>query len=185
MRKKIMVRVLSAAIVTFFLAGSACVAEDRFTLTGDNTKITFVGTKPQGKHEGGFKKLTGTATIDGNDATTLKISIEIDMNSTFTDNGMLTNHLKSPDFFGVKNNPKSKFATTKVEKGDAGYTVTGKLTLNGKTKDVTFPAKIEVADGKLTLSSDFKINRNDWGISYGRGMVDDDVALKVSLTAAK
>jgi polyisoprenoid-binding protein YceI len=180
-----MVRVLSAAIATLFLTGSACLAEDKFTLTGDNTKITFVGSKRDGKHDGGFKKLTGTATIDGSDPTTLKITVEIDMNSTFTDNGMLTNHLKSPDFFGVKNNPKSKYATTKVEKGESGYTVTGKLTLNGKTKDVTFPAKIEVADGKLALTSDFKINRNDWGISYGRGMVDDDVSLKVALTATK
>jgi polyisoprenoid-binding protein YceI len=180
-----MVRVLSMAVIAVLLGASTSAAEDKYSLTGDNTKITFVGSKRDGKHEGGFKKLTGTATIDSGDISTLKIAVEIDMNSTFTDNGMLTNHLKSPDFFGVKNNPKSKFTSTKVEKGDAGYTVSGKLTLNGKTKELSFPAKIEVADGSLKLTSDFKINRTDWGISYGRGMVDEDVALKVAVTATK
>ena len=42
---------------------TASAAEEKYALTGDNTKITFVGTKKGGKHEGGFKKLAGTATV--------------------------------------------------------------------------------------------------------------------------
>jgi polyisoprenoid-binding protein YceI len=181
----VMMRVLSAVVLTGFMAASSGAAEEKFSLTGDNTKITFVGSKPKGMHEGGFKKLTGMAVINGDDIATLKITAEIDMNSTFADDPKLTAHLKSPDFFGVKNHPKSKFVSTKIEKGDAGWTVTGKLTLNGKTKELHFPAKIEAGAGGLTLSSSFKINRNDWGISYGKGMVDDDVSLTVALTAKK
>jgi polyisoprenoid-binding protein YceI len=153
--------------------------------TGDNTKVTFVGSKPEGKHEGGFKVLTGTATIDGTDPTTLKITAEIDLNSTYTDNNMLTAHLKSPDFFGVKNNPTAKFVTTRVEKSGDGYTVSGKLTLNGKTKELSFPAKIEVAGTDLTLSSNFMIDRNDWGITYGKGKINDEVNLGLTVNAKK
>ena len=137
------------------------------------------------KHDGGFKTITGSATIDGADITTFKIAVEIDMNSTYTDDEKLTGHLKSPDFFGVKANPKSKFVSTKVEKSDSGYNVMGKLTLNGKTKDVTFPAKIEVADDTLTLSASFKIDRNNWGISFGKGKINDEVGLGVGLRAKK
>ena len=180
-----MMRILSAMMLTVLLATVTQAAEEKFALTGDNTKIAFTGSKPDGKHSGGFEKLTGSATIDGTDATTLKIAVEIDMNSTFSDDAKLTGHLKSPDFFDVKNNPKSKFVSTKVEKAEGGYSVTGKLTLNGKTKDVTFTAKIEVAGGTFSLKSDFKINRNDWGISYGKGKVDDDVKLTLALTAKK
>ena len=32
-------------------------------IDGDNTKITFVGTKPGGRHEGGFKTLSGEIRI--------------------------------------------------------------------------------------------------------------------------
>ena len=176
-------RILIVAAVAAFLAAPAFAADAKMTLTGDNTKITFVGTKPDGKHEGGFKTLAGTATVAGDDLTTLKIELEIDMDSTFTDNEKLTGHLKSPDFFSVKANPKSKFVTTKVAKADKGFTVTGDLTLNGKTKSVSFPAAISVADGTLKLTSDFSIDRNDWGITYGKGKVGDEVALKLAVEA--
>jgi len=167
------------------LATMSEAGEVKFNLSGDNTKVTFVGTKPQGKHVGGFKTLTGTASYNGNDPTTLQFNVEIDMTSTYTDTEKLTNHLKSPDFFDVKNNPKSKFVSTKVEKSGDEYKVSGKLTLNGKTKDVSFPAKVEAGGDKLTLTSNFKINRHDWSVSYGKGMIHDDVSLSVNVTAKK
>jgi polyisoprenoid-binding protein YceI len=165
------------------VAMPALAAETKFNLSGENTKIGFVGTKPDGKHVGGFKTLMGTATVD-KDPTTLKIEVEIDMDSTYTDEKKLTLHLKSPDFFGVKTHPRAKFVTTRVEKGTDGYTVTGDLTLAGKTKSITFPARIATGDG-LTLDSSFKINRHDFGISYGKGKIDDDVSLTVKVKASK
>lgn len=169
---------LAAAVVVPVLA-------DEYKLNGDNTKVTFVGTKKGGRHDGGFKLVTGTATVNGTDPTTGRVAVEIDMNSTWTDTEKLTRHLMSPDFFGVKTNPKSKFVSTKIEKAKDGYTVTGDLTLNGKTKSITFPAQIAVKDGTLSVSADFSINRHDWGVSYGKGMVNDDVALKLRVHAKK
>lgn len=177
-------RLLTAGIVLALVASVGQADEAKFGLTGENTKITFIGSKPNGKHEGGFKKVTGTATVDTKDITTLKITLNIDMNSTFTDDGKLTGHLKSPDFFDVKTNPTSKFVTTKVEKGEKGYTVTGKLTLAGKTKELSFPATIDAKGDNLTLTSNFSIDRNDWGISYGAGKIDDTIKLSVSVKAA-
>jgi polyisoprenoid-binding protein YceI len=179
-------RVLKTLLVVGLVVGYCSMSSaDETKLTGDNTKVTFVGTKPQGKHVGGFKTVTGTAKWTGTDPTTLKINVEIDMKSTYTDTDKLTGHLKSPDFFDVANNPTSKFESTKVEKSADGYKVTGKLTLHGTTKEITFPAKIATDGGNLTLSSDFKINRHDWGISFGKGMVDDDVSLTVKVGGKK
>lgn len=180
-----MMRKVFGLLVTAALVVPVLAQEAKYTLTGDNTKITFVGSKKGGKHDGGFKMLTGTATANGTDPATAKFEVEIDMNSTWTDTEKLTKHLMSPDFFGVKTNPKSKFVSTKVEKGTNGYTVTGDLTLNGKTKAVSFPAQIAVKDGTLTLTAEFPINRHDWGISYGKGMINDDVAMKVKVDAKK
>src|SRR6185312_1502816 len=112
-----MMRSLSALTLAALFGVTAVAAEQKFNLSGDNTKITFVGTKRGGKHDGGFKKLTGTASLDG-DLTTLKIEAVIDTNSLYSDNQKLTAHLKNPDFFGVKDNPKATFKTTKVEKSD-------------------------------------------------------------------
>lgn len=167
-------------ILTAALGVGAMFADFSVPLTGDNCKITFVGTKKTGKHDGGFKKLTGTAKV-GADATALKMDVEIDMNSIFTDNEQVTNHLKSPDFFDVKNHPKSKFTINKVEKDKDGFKVTGKLDMHGKSKEVTFPAKITQTGDSLKLESTFKINRFDWDVKYGKGKVDDDVEIKVKL----
>ena len=40
----------------------------------------------------------------------------------------------------MKDNPKATFKSTKIEKTDKGYTITGDLTMLGKTKSVSFPA---------------------------------------------
>ena len=156
-----------------------------FALTPQNTTITFVGAKPEGKHEGGFKAVTGTAAVSDNDLTTLKINLDIDMNSLYADNPKLTGHLKSPDFFGVKSNPKSKFVSTKVEKSGAGYTITGDLTMVGQTKSVTMPAKVSLSANGLAMSSTFTIDRTQWGMTYGKGKIDDNVKLIVNVKASQ
>jgi polyisoprenoid-binding protein YceI len=152
-----------------------------FPLTDKNTTITFVGTKPGGKHDGGFKGITGSASAQNNDPTTLKFSVDIDVNSIYTDEPKLTAHLKSPDFFDVKANPKSKFVSTKVEKDGAQFKVTGDLTMAGKTKSITFPATVTLNGDGLAMSSSFAIDRTQWGMNYMPGKIDNPVKLKIDL----
>jgi polyisoprenoid-binding protein YceI len=173
-------RLLIAAVAAIAFTLPA-VADDKVALTGDNTKVTFVGTKPGGKHEGGFKTLKGAAVVAG-DALS-KVAVEIDMESLFSDDPKLTAHLKSPDFFGVKTNPKSKFESTKVEKSDKGYTITGNLTLNGKTKEISFPATVTATGGAVKIESSFSIDKRDFGMEYGGGKIDDKVSIKVAVDA--
>jgi polyisoprenoid-binding protein YceI len=177
-------RLFIVTLVVLVLITAPATADTKVALDGDNTKIKFVGSKADGKHEGGFKTVTGTATATG-DATTLKISIDIDTTSLYSDDMKLTGHLKSPDFFAVKKYPKARFVTTKVASATSGYTVTGDLTMLGKTKSVSFPAKITLGDSAVSLSASFKINRSDWGMTFGKGKVDEAVSLTVSVDARK
>ena len=114
----------------------------------------------------------------------LRIDVTIDTDSLYSDNPGLTAHLKNKDFFDVKTNKTATFKSTKIEKGKDGYQVTGDLTLNGKTKSITFPAKIEAKDG-LTLTAKFNIDRTDFGMTYGAGKIDNAVALRVDVKAKK
>lgn len=162
------------------LVSAAATAADKYTLTGENTKVEFTGTKKDGKHTGGFKKLSGEVTNDGG----WKVDVTIDTDSMYTDDDKLTGHLKSGDFFGVKDHPHAKFTSTKIEKGDKGYTVTGKLTLLGKEKEISFPAEVTAGE-TFTLKAEFKIDRADYGMTYGAGKVDNEVAIKVNVAAKK
>jgi polyisoprenoid-binding protein YceI len=173
-------RSLFAALAVTFLASTMFAEEKKVTLSGDNTKITWVGTKPGGKHEGGFKTLTGTATVDGDKLTGVEVTIETD--SLYADDAKLTGHLKSPDFFSVKANPKATFKTTKVDTTD-GVKLTGDLTINGKTKSVSFPVNATVKDGALKITGETSIDKRDFGMTYGGGKIDDQVAIKVAVEA--
>jgi len=161
----------------------AFAADTKFPLTSENSKIEFTGTKKEGKHDGGFKKLTGTATITGTDAATAKLEVVIETESLWSDDAKLTGHLKSPDFFDVKTNPTAKFVSTKVEATKTGHVIHGDLTINGKTKAIHFPAAIVVADGKIAIQADFTIDRTEFGMTYGQGKIDDKVAIRLKVEA--
>ncbi|MFO0801113.1 MAG: YceI family protein [Gemmataceae bacterium] len=178
-----MSRVLLAAALAVVLGTHAPAAD--FPLSGSNTKVEFVGTKPGGKHTGGFAKLDGKATVEGTEPASLKLDVTIDTDSLYSDDTKLTAHLKAPDFFSVKDYPKATFKSTKVEKTAAGYAITGDLTMLGKTKGVTMPVTLTAGADALTLKSEFKINKTDWGMTYGKGKIDDEVTLKVTVTAKK
>ncbi len=180
-----MPRLLIALSLVAALALTSSAADTKYTLTGDNTKVTFVGKKPDGKHTGGFGKLAGTATVTDGDLAKTKIEVDIDTDSIFADDAKLATHLKNADFFDVKNQPKATFKSTKVEKGEKGYTITGDLTLLGKTKPVTFPATITDKDGKIVVVASFSIDRTQWGMIYGKGKIDDKVELGLNVTLVK
>jgi polyisoprenoid-binding protein YceI len=180
-----MPRALIALALVAVLALPAGAADTKYALTGDNATVTFVGKKAKGSHEGGFKKLTGAATVTDGKAETLQLEVDIDTDSIFSDDPKLTTHLKNADFFDVKNNPKATFKVTKVEKADKKFTVTGDLTMLGKTKSVSFPATITAGDALTITSEKFAIDRTDWGMKFGAGMIDNKVDLTIKVTAKK
>ena len=151
-------------------------------LTEANTKVEFIGVhvgdKPDPR-KGGFSKLTGTATLD---AGSLKsVTVEFDTDSLTTELPPLTAHLKSPDFFDVKQHPTAKFESTAIEAAaDGKVNVTGNLTLLGVTKPITMPAAVSFKDG-LKLTAEFSIDRTEFGMTFGEDKVEKIVAMTVTI----
>lgn len=150
-----------------------------------NTKIEWIGSKPEGKHEGGFKEFAGSIDKITKGLAGSTIRLDIDTRSLYSDNNRLTNHLKSPDFFGVAANPKATFVTTKIaeEKSKEGnLQISGKLTLRGVTKEISFPAKLTQTASSLELASKFTLSKKEFGMNYGAGKIDDEVVVSVSIS---
>lgn len=169
----------------------ALVEGEKVTISGKNSKITFVGTKTDGKHEGGFKEFTGEIGLfkgapgvnpKGVPGWVQLIKVEINADSIFSDDEKLTAHLKNEDFFNVKKHPTIKFVSTECKSiGDNmnESMVTGNLTLLGETKPISFPVKI-TKDKKLYLTAEFKFNRADFGMTFdGGGKINKEVTVKV------
>ena len=151
-------------------------------LTEANTKVEFIGVhvgdKPDPR-KGSFAKLNGSAILDMG---TLKaVTVEFDTDSLTTELPPLTTHLKSPDFFDVKQHPTAKFESTTIEPGaDGKVNVTGNLTLLGVTKPITMPATVST-EGGLNLTAEFSIDRTEFGMTYGDGKVEKIVAMTVTI----
>jgi polyisoprenoid-binding protein YceI len=168
---------------------TAAASADTLKFNPAASKIEFVGTKKDGSHTGGFKKFTGTIDAPGGDIAKGKVTVEIQTESIVTDTDKLTGHLKSPDFFDVRTFPKATFASTQIRAvaGEGGYThlIAGDLTLHGVTKPVKIPVRAEATATGLNLSGKFTIQRKDFGMTYGEGMVNNDVAVTLTIQAGK
>lgn len=163
-------------------AGLSAAAE-KLTLDQEHSHIHFVGSKADGKHTGGFKKFTADAAVDVENPSEGSLEIVIDSASLFSDDEKLTNHLKNPDFFDVRKYPKITFKATKISHAtdDAKASIVGKLKMLDKEIEITVPVVAEVSDSKITLTTDFKIDRTRWGMVYGKGKVNDDVLINAVL----
>lgn len=168
-------------------------AGNELAFSNEGSKVEFLSGKVTADHPGGFTKFTGKV-VTSDDAKSVKqVEVEIDMDHIWTDdpkkdNAKLTGHLKTGDFFLVKEYPTSRFISTEIKPGGEGgtHTVTGNLTMRGETKSISFPATIKVEDGKVRAKAEFKINRHDWKVSF-RGaednLVRDEVALILDIYA--
>lgn len=148
----------------------------------EKSKITFVGHKADGKHEGGFKKFEVDAKADFEDASKSSMKIEIKTESIWSDDEKLTQHLKNPDFFDVRKYPTIVFESTEISHSDDGTgKMKGKLEMLGKTEEVEVPVKFEMDDKNIKVVADFKLDRTKWGMTYGEGKINKEVDIKAEL----
>jgi len=136
--------------------------------------------------------IAGTFTFDPEDASAGKVDVTYQTASVNTMNESRDKHLRSPDFFNVKEFPEMTFKSTKWEKvKDDIYEITGDFTLLGTTKEITFRMKLigmgEGMQGKERAGFEgvFSIVRSDYGMDYGLPGVGDEVTVTVSLEGIK
>lgn len=164
-------------------SGDQAGAEVKFNEEGSS--IEWTGRKVTGKHDGGFKKFSGSVTLDKDGKNLTYAMVEIEVGSLWADsktegNAKLEGHLKSDDFFNAEKFPKAKFETTKIEKKGDKHEVTGNLTMRDVTKSITFPAAISVGEKEVTVKAEFNIDRMGYGIKF-TGMKDNLIEDKVDI----
>src|SRR6056297_1460992 len=77
-----------------------------------------------------------------------------------TENAKRDEHLKSNDFFYVKEFSKIKFQSTKIRKEKDQFLAIGQLTILNKTNEVSIPFSYE----NKTLKGNFSLNRLDYDL---------------------
>ena len=187
--------------------------------TGEVYNVDLAASKVDWKafHKGGFAPRWGTLNLKSGEITVENDAVTsgefvIDMTTLKVDPASVTEadkkpadleaHLKNADFFDVEKQPTSDFKITAVADlagelpkdavAGANKTISGNLTLLGKTLNVSFPAKVTVAEGKASIEAKFTVNRADWGIKFGTDetdpaewMISKDIEIGINVTASK
>lgn len=131
---------------------------------------------------GRFNKISG-AFVFGDSLDTSSVRIEIDAASVDTNSKDRDDHLRSPDFFNVKQFPKIVFESSSIaSSGDNEFDVTGELEMHGVKKEVTIAMEMVGSGDKgarfgylAGFAGEFTINRSDFGITTYPGALGEEI----------
>ena len=175
-------------------------AATRYSAEVDSSTVAWKGFKPAGTHNGtikiseGYFAVTDGKLSGGNFVIDMKTIKNIDLEDPEY-NGKLVNHLASPDFFDIENNPYSVFAITGVDDTDGKLLVKGNLSVKNIKKNIEFPATVMVNGDEYTFKSEpFTIDRTEWDIKFRSGkffeglkdkLINDEIELVIEVKANK
>ena len=125
----------------------------------------------------------------------MNVSVTIDASTINTNDEGRDEHLKSSDFFQVKNFPSIDFVATGVNVHNRA--ITGEMTIKGITKEVTLALDYNGkgvdpwGNVKHGFEISGKINRNDFGLTWnaaleaGGVLVSEEVTLTIDIQAVE
>ncbi|HEY9258967.1 YceI family protein [Chitinophaga sp.] len=163
--------------------------------------VEWIGTKPTGKHHGSLKLAGGAIYVKDSTITGGQFIINMnslqdtDLAADTTMKRKLETELKGEMFFDVKKYPAATFEITSVTPfkaaiGDeltlknATHVINGNLTLKSVTKNISFPASVNISSNALSAVANFNIDRTQWGISYraDKSLQDKLINSQVNIT---
>ena len=181
-----------------FLLISSMVSAEEYAIDKTHSAIGFSAKHLMvSKTTGLFSDYDGTVNFDPKDLATSKIDVTVKSASINTNMEKRDEHLKSPDFLDVEKFPTISFVTKSITQDGDAYQLTGDLTIKGVTKEIIVPAEISgpvnspMGGSVLGIESKFKINRQDYGVSWNKSMdnggfvVSDEVNIDVTIEAHK
>jgi polyisoprenoid-binding protein YceI len=161
---------------------TADAAGQNFSVDTEASRVRFVGNGVGKNHPGTFRVASGTVAVandritGGNFVIDIK-SLDLEQKEEMFQS-KLKPHLMSGDFFDAEKFGTAKFEISKVEPytdngqdsslvAGANFNVSGNLTLKGVTKNISFPAKIDLDGNTLKAKANFDIDRRQWQMNYG------------------
>jgi polyisoprenoid-binding protein YceI len=189
MRIGLFATVLTATLA--LLAPAPVGAAEEYSLDGMHSAVTFrISHLGLSWVYGRFNEFTGGFSVDP-DAANCTFTLKINAESVDTANKKRDDHLRSPDFFNVKQYPMISFQSTSVKPIKDGYEVTGDLSLHGVTKPITFELKggrtAEFPKGvqRIGYSTELTLKRSEFGMDKMVEAIGDPVHVAISFEGVK
>ena len=133
--------------------------------------------------DGSFAKFNIAARFDPAKPATAMAKIDIDLASIDTGNSDADEEVLGKLWFDTKQYPQAQFVSSSIKAlGGDRYQAAGKLTIKGKTLDVTAPFTVKQQGNTASFDGALTLNRLDYAIGTGLWADLDTVANEVSIT---
>jgi polyisoprenoid-binding protein YceI len=182
-------KILGLLLAVVAVCGSA-LAVDEYKIDPNHSSVNFSVTHMMvSTVNGRFNTFEGKILFDDKDATKSSVTVNIKATSVNTDNTSRDTDLRSAGFFDVEKFPEITFQSKSIEKKGNDYVAHGTLTIKGVSKDVDLPFELKgpVDAGKggkvMGAHGSLTVNRQDYGVSKGAGMVGNDVKIDLNIEA--
>jgi polyisoprenoid-binding protein YceI len=185
-----MKKIFTTSILAMTMIGFKPHGSITYRVDTENSTVGWHAKKVTGEHFGNVKIKSGSLVVDNH--VPVRGEFVIDMTSiTNTDikdpgyNAKLVNHLKSDDFFSVDKFPEASLKTKSItplkasKEGEPNFTIKGDISIKGITKEISFPAQINISDKMITAKAEIKIDRSEFDVRYGSGKFFDNLGDKL------
>lgn len=168
-------------LALLLLAGQACALEYN-QVQLNQSALTF-GYRQMGvAMDGKFSKFSAQISFDPAKLVSAQAHIDVNLASIDTGSSDADESVAGKLWFNTKVYPLASFVSTGV-KLLAGnrYQATGKLSIKGRTLDVTAPVTFQADGNRGSFDGSFNIKRLDYGIGIGEWTDLDTVAADVQI----
>jgi len=179
-------RVLAATLLGAALAANAAALKTDVA----HSSVSAVFKQMNVPVESSFKRFD--ARIDYDAAHPDKASARVDIDTASFDMGQAdyNKEIAKKEWFNSAQFPKASFVSSSIKPAGAGkLNVSGKLTIKGKTADVSFPLSVKPEGGKQVFEGQLPIKRLAFNVGEGEwqdtSMVADEVIIKFRVAAGQ
>lgn len=177
-------RKLLIATLFIFVSFLVLAAEIWKTKT-DESYVNFTTRGSFGKVHGKITGLNGEIKFNEQDLENSSFKAWVEAGTLDTDNKKRDKHLKSSDFLDVPKFPSIRFNSKKISKTEAGFEVTGDLTLKETTKEITFPFTFDNQGSRGVFRGSLSINRRDFNVGGKTKLAGDNIHIEVVTVVEK
>ena len=140
--------------------------------------------------EASFKSFTAQIDYDAARPEAAKAAVDINTSSMDLGDAEYNREVAKKEWFNTVQFPKASFVSTSIKAAAPGkLNVTGKLTIKGRSANVSFPLTVKTDAGKQVFEGQLPIRRLAFNIGEGEwkdtSMVADEVVIKFRVTAGQ
>jgi polyisoprenoid-binding protein YceI len=175
-------------LAPLLVAGLASAAQFKADPAASN--VTAVFRQMNVPVEAKFKSFGAQLDYDAAHPEAAKAQVTVDTGSFDLGDAEYNREVAKKEWFNAAQFPKATFVSSSIKPAGAGkLAVSGKLTIKGRTADVSFPVVSKVEGGRQVFEGQLPIRRSAFNIGEGEwkdtSIVAEEVVIKFRVTAAK